>query len=138
MVHCTLAPVANWELCKVHDLPCHDKVKKLWDTRTINNAMSGCRNVTSKRERERKNIFALKGKGRSNSNRCVSSGSDTKEFEWSLEGNRNSNRDRTSRKSALLEMATILKEVLKSKVTERFTSIYFAACFHFVNVTFSK
>lgn len=63
MVHCTLVPVANWELCKVHDLPCHDEVKKkLWDTRTTNNAMSGYRNVTSKRERKRKNIFALKAK----------------------------------------------------------------------------
>lgn len=60
MVHCTLVPVANWELCKVHDLPCHDEVKKnLWDTRTTNNAMSGYRNVTSKREREKGKISSL-------------------------------------------------------------------------------
>ena len=26
--HGRLAPVANWELCKVHDLSCHDEVKK--------------------------------------------------------------------------------------------------------------
>ena len=68
----------NWKLCKVYDLPCHGEVKTKLRYKNnsrvliINIVMSGNGNVDGKRERERKNIFALEGKGKNNSSRCVS------------------------------------------------------------------
>ena len=62
MVHCTLLPVANWELCKVHDLPCHDKEKKKAMGYENNKQCEDWLKERNKQERERKrkNIFALK------------------------------------------------------------------------------
>lgn len=68
----------NWKLCKVYDLPCHGEVKTKMRYKNnskfiINIVMSGNGNVDGKRgEKERKNIFALEGKGKNNSSRCVS------------------------------------------------------------------
>ena len=68
----------------MYDLPCHGEVKTKMRYKNnskvfiINIVMSGYGNVDGKRERERErekertNIFALEGKGKKNSSRCVS------------------------------------------------------------------
>lgn len=69
----------NWKLCKVYDLPCHGEVKT--KLRYKNNSRVLIINIVRlamgtlmarEREKERKNIFALEGKGKNNSSRCVS------------------------------------------------------------------